>query len=100
MHALLITGGIGFIRANFILKARRKQWANIINLDKLTYASNPQTLAELQNDSGYNFVRGDIGDFELVNNLLEQYQPDAIINFAAESHVDIIMSVATTRKII
>ncbi|OUL31374.1 dTDP-glucose 4,6-dehydratase [Nostoc sp. 106C] len=88
MQTLLVTGGLGFIGSNFILKARKEQWANIINLDKLTYASNPQTLAELQGDSGYDFVRGDIGDIELIHNLLEQHQPDAIINFAAESHVD------------
>jgi dTDP-glucose 4,6-dehydratase len=88
MQTFLVTGGAGFIGSNFILKARKEQWANIINLDKLTYASNPQTLAELQDDSGYDFVRGDIGDIELIHNLLEQHQPDAIINFAAESHVD------------
>jgi dTDP-glucose 4,6-dehydratase len=88
MQTFLVTGGIGFIGANFILKARREQWANIINIDKLTYASNPQTLAELENDSGYSFMRGDIGDIRLVRNLLEQYQPDAVIHFAAESHVD------------
>jgi dTDP-glucose 4,6-dehydratase len=88
MQTFLVTGGFGFIGANFILKARKEKWANIINLDKLTYASNPLTLAELQDDTGYNFVRGDIGDIELVSEILEQYQPDAIINFAAESHVD------------
>lgn len=88
MQTFLVTGGSGFIGSNFILKARKEKWANIINLDKLTYASNPQTLAELQDDSGYNFVRGDIGDIQLIHNLLEQHQPDAIINFAAESHVD------------
>ena len=88
MQTFLVTGGAGFIGSNFILKARIEQWANIINLDKLTYASNPQNLAQLQDDSGYCFVRGDIGDIELLRNLLQQYQPDAIINFAAESHVD------------
>jgi len=88
MSTLLVTGGAGFIGANFILQAREAQWANIINLDKLTYASNLQTLAKLQNDSNYHFVQGNIGNSELVNYLLEQYQPDAILNFAAESHVD------------
>lgn len=88
MQTFLVTGGVGFIGSNFIFKARKEKWANIINLDKLTYASNPQTLAQLQDDPGYHFVRGDIGDIELLRNLLEQYQPDAIINFAAESHVD------------
>lgn len=88
MQTILVTGGLGFIGSNFILKARKEQWANIINLDKLTYASNPQNLAELQDDSAYHFVRGDIGDLELLCSLLEQYQPNAVINFAAESHVD------------
>lgn len=88
MQTFLVTGGVGFIGSNFILKAREEQWADIVNLDKLTYASNPQTLAELQDDPRYHFVLGDIGDLELLRNLLEQYQPDAIINFAAESHVD------------
>ncbi|MBW4596861.1 MAG: dTDP-glucose 4,6-dehydratase [Brasilonema angustatum HA4187-MV1] len=88
MQTFLLTGGLGFIGSNFILKARKKLWANIINIDKLTYASNPQNLKDLQDDSGYHFVRGDIGDIKLILHVLEQYQPDAIINFAAESHVD------------
>ncbi|KST67365.1 dTDP-glucose 4,6-dehydratase [Mastigocoleus testarum] len=88
MQKLLITGGAGFIGANFILQARMENWANIINLDKLTYASNLQNLAELEEDKNYHFIQGDIADLELVSNLLEQYHPDAIINFAAESHVD------------
>jgi len=88
MQTLLVTGGAGFIGANFVLQARKAQWANIVNLDKLTYASNLQTLAELEGDPNYHFVQGDIGNSELVSYLLEQYQPDAIINFAAESHVD------------
>ena len=88
MQTLLVTGGAGFIGANFILQARREKWANIINLDKLTYASNLQNLAQLEDDPNYNFTPGDIGDLELVSNLLEKYHPDAIINFAAESHVD------------
>jgi dTDP-glucose 4,6-dehydratase len=87
-QTVIVTGGIGFIGANFILKARRSSWFNIVNLDKLTYASNPSTLDGLSQDSGYHFCRGDIGDGELVSRLLEQYQPDAIVNFAAESHVD------------
>ncbi len=88
MLTVLVTGGAGFIGANFILFTRQSQWANVINLDKLTYASNLQTLAELHSDSNYHFVQGDIGNDELVTYLLKQYQPDAIINFAAESHVD------------
>lgn len=88
MQTFLVTGGAGFIGSNFILKARKEQWGNIINLDKLTYASNLQDLVELQNDAGYHFIRGDISDIKLISNLLEQRKPDAIINFAAESHVD------------
>jgi len=88
MQTLLVTGGAGFIGANFVLQARKAQWANVVNLDKLTYASNLQTLAELQGDPNYHFIRGDIGNLELVSYLLEQYQPDGVINFAAESHVD------------
>ncbi|MBP5972946.1 dTDP-glucose 4,6-dehydratase [Brasilonema sp. CT11] len=88
MQTLLVTGGAGFIGANFVLQARKAQWANIVNLDKLTYASNLQTLAELQDDPNYCFIQGDISNFELVSYLLAQYQPDAVINFAAESHVD------------
>lgn len=88
MQTFLVTGGAGFIGADFVLQARKAQWANIVNLDKLTYASNLQNLAELRSDPNYHFVQGDIGNSELVSYLLEQYQPDAVINFAAESHVD------------
>lgn len=88
LPTLLVTGGAGFIGATFVLQARKNQWANIINLDKLTYASNLQNLAELQDDPNYAFIQGDIGNFELVSYLLEKYQPDAVINFAAETHVD------------
>ncbi|MBE9006558.1 dTDP-glucose 4,6-dehydratase [Fortiea sp. LEGE XX443] len=88
MLTALVTGGAGFIGANFILLSRKNQWLNVINLDKLTYASNLENLAELQGDRNYHFVQGDIGNVELVSYLLNKYQPDAIINFAAESHVD------------
>ena len=88
MQTLLVTGGAGFIGTNFIRLVRQAQGACIINLDKLTYAGNLQNLADLQHDSSYKFVQGDIGNVELVSYLLEQYQPDAVINFAAESHVD------------
>jgi dTDP-glucose 4,6-dehydratase len=88
VQTFLVTGGIGFIGSNFILKARKENWANIINLDKLTYASNPKTLLDIENDPGYTFVRGDIADTSVVSSILQQYQPDAVIHFAAESHVD------------
>lgn len=84
----LVTGGMGFIGSNYILKARHYNWSSVVNLDKLTYASNPKTLATLSDDSSYIFCQGDIGDIEFVNQLLEHYQPDAVLNFAAESHVD------------
>ena len=84
----LVTGGAGFIGANFVLRSRQTGLAQIINLDKLTYAGNPQTLESLADDAGHKLVRGDIGNSELVMHLLETYQPDAIVNFAAESHVD------------
>ncbi|MEA5449478.1 dTDP-glucose 4,6-dehydratase [Leptolyngbya sp. CCNP1308] len=88
MKTFLVTGGAGFIGSNFILKARYGQWANIINLDQLTYASNPNTLAVLTGDPGYEFIQGDIGDLDLVASILLHHRPDAILNFAAESHVD------------
>lgn len=88
MQTYLVTGGTGFIGSNFILSARREGWATIINLDKLTYASHPQTLAALSDDADYQFVQGDIGDADLVRRLLDAHQPNAILNFAAESHVD------------
>jgi len=86
---ILVTGGAGFIGGNFVL-----DWLSdagtegIINLDKLTYAGNLETLASLKNDSRHIFVHGDIGDKELVSKLLQEYKPRAIVNFAAESHVD------------
>ena len=70
MQTILVTGGAGFIGANFVLKARRQNWAEVVNLDKLTYAGNLQTLAQLSSDSSYHFVQGDIGNTELVSYLL------------------------------
>ena len=84
----LITGGCGFIGTNFILLARRYGWGEIINLDALTYAANPANLAALADDLDYQLVVGNIGDSTLVSQLLTEYQPTGIINFAAESHVD------------
>ncbi|QWD62296.1 dTDP-glucose 4,6-dehydratase [Polynucleobacter sp. MWH-UH25E] len=86
---ILITGGAGFIGGNFVLDWLKVPGnEGIINLDKLTYAGNLATLGSLRDDPRHIFVHGDIGDKELVSNLLKQYQPRAIINFAAESHVD------------
>ena len=86
---ILVTGGAGFIGGNFVLDWLANPKAEgIINLDKLTYAGNLATLASLENDSRHIFVHGDIGDRVLVGDLLGKYQPRAIVNFAAESHVD------------
>ncbi len=88
LPTLLVTGGAGFIGANFVLQMRQQQRAAIVNLDKLTYAGNPQSLAALQGDPHHQLVRGDIANRELVTYLLEHFQPEAIVHFAAESHVD------------
>ena len=87
IETLLVTGGAGFIGANFVLKAVA-DGLRVINLDKLTYAGNPDTLASLAGNDRHVFVHGDIGDPALVTRLLAEHQPDAIVNFAAESHVD------------
>jgi dTDP-glucose 4,6-dehydratase len=88
MTTWLITGGAGFIGSNFVLQQRGNDAAHIINLDILTYAGNPENLASLQHDRHHLFVQGDIGDRDLVSRLLQEHQPDAVIHFAAESHVD------------
>jgi dTDP-glucose 4,6-dehydratase len=86
---ILVTGGAGFIGGNFVLNWLSNSGAEgIVNLDKLTYAGNLATLDSLKNDARHVFIQGDIGDTELVSALLKQYRPRAIINFAAESHVD------------
>jgi dTDP-glucose 4,6-dehydratase len=89
MIMLLVTGGAGFIGGNFVLDWLKDPNAEgIINLDKLTYAGNLATLDSLKSDPRHIFVHGDIGDQELVTKLLKEHQPRAIVNFAAESHVD------------
>jgi len=85
---LLVTGGAGFIGANFVLDWLAASDEPVINLDKLTYAGNPETLASLQGDARHQLVQGDIGDADLVSRLLAQHRPRAVVNFAAESHVD------------
>lgn len=87
MKTLLVTGGAGFIGANFVLQAIA-DGLRVVNLDKLTYAGNLGTLASVENDTNHVFVQGDIGDRELVRRLLADHKPHAIVNFAAESHVD------------
>ena len=85
---ILVTGGAGFIGANFVLDWLAQADEPVLNLDKLTYAGNLENLASLQGDPRHAFVQGDIGDAALLAQLLAQYQPRAVINFAAESHVD------------
>jgi dTDP-glucose 4,6-dehydratase len=85
---ILVTGGAGFIGANFVLDWLAQSNETVINLDQLTYAGNRENLASLAGDQRHFFVQGSIGDSDLVASLLAQHQPRAIINFAAESHVD------------
>jgi dTDP-glucose 4,6-dehydratase len=85
---LLVTGGAGFIGGNFVHQALADPGVAVLNLDLLTYAGHLATLRDLEGDARYRFARGDIGDRELVGRLLGEFRPDAIVNFAAESHVD------------
>lgn len=87
MPTWFVTGGAGFIGGNFVLEAVASG-VRIVNLDALTYAGNRDTLATLAGDPRHMFVQGDIGDRALVAQLLAEHRPDAIVNFAAESHVD------------
>ncbi|MFC4525287.1 dTDP-glucose 4,6-dehydratase [Dyella halodurans] len=87
MSIFLVTGGAGFIGGNFVHRAVA-DGHRVINLDKLTYAGNLSTLETLRDHPGHRFVRGDIGDATLVSSLLAEHRPDAVVNFAAESHVD------------
>jgi dTDP-glucose 4,6-dehydratase len=85
---ILVTGGAGFIGANFVLNWRAQIDEPVVNVDKLTYAGNLGSLAALKDDPGHHFVRADIGDRAAVDALLATHRPHAIVNFAAESHVD------------
>jgi dTDP-glucose 4,6-dehydratase len=87
MKTVLVTGGAGFIGGNFVLAAVA-DGLRVVNLDKLTYAGNLDTLQSLEGNALHVFVHGDIGDRMLVAKLLAEHRPDAIVNFAAESHVD------------
>jgi dTDP-glucose 4,6-dehydratase len=86
--SILVTGGAGFIGSNFVLDWFKHHDETIINLDKLTYAGNLENLQDLEDDERHHFICGDIGDKNLITGLLAEYQPRAIVNFAAESHVD------------
>src|SRR5574343_232098 len=85
---ILVTGGAGFIGSNFVLDWLAGSDEQVVNLDALTYAGNLENLATVDGDSRHVFVKGDIGDAELVSRLLKDYQPRAVLNFAAEAHVD------------
>jgi len=86
--SVLVTGGAGFIGANFILHWLASEDSRVINLDKLTYAGNPANLAAVARDHRYRFVRGDINDCALVGEVFARHKPWAVVHFAAESHVD------------
>ena len=85
---IIITGGAGFIGSNFVMDWLAEYNEPVINLDKLTYAGNKENLQLLNNNEYHHFIHGDIGDVQLITRLLNEHQPRAIINFAAESHVD------------
>ena len=87
-QTILVTGGAGFIGGNFVLDTVASGDFVVVNLDALTYAGNPETLAVVSGNPDHIFVRGRIGDREVVDRLFAQYRPSAIVNFAAETHVD------------
>jgi len=89
MRTLLVTGAAGFIGGNYVLRSLSQiDDLRVINLDALTYAGNLDTLEPLREDDRHVFIQGDIGDAGLVARLMDKYEPDAVVNFAAESHVD------------
>ena len=88
MHPILVTGGAGFIGGEFVRQWIAEEGSAVVNLDKLTYAGNLDSLASIASDPRHLFVKGDIGDSAAVRSLLETHRPRAIVNFAAESHVD------------
>jgi dTDP-glucose 4,6-dehydratase len=85
---ILVTGAAGFIGANFVLDWFTQSEEPVVNLDKLTYAGNPENLDSLRENPAHIFVKGDIGDRDLLDQLLREHKPRAVVNFAAESHVD------------
>jgi len=85
---ILVTGGAGFIGSNFILEWLAHEQSGVVNLDKLTYAGNPDNLASIGGDARYVFAHGDINNRPLVESLLRRHKPRAVVHFAAESHVD------------
>jgi dTDP-glucose 4,6-dehydratase len=98
MGSVIVTGGAGFIGANFVHHVLRTSKDRVVVLDKLTYAGNLENLAPVADDPRYTFVEGDIADAALVDRLLDEQRPAAVVNFAAESHVD--RSIDTPRPFI
>ena len=88
MKRILVTGGAGFIGSNFVKHMLSTHDYQIINIDALTYAGNLENLSDIENHSNYTFVKGDIADRELIDEIFKKYKIDTVINFAAESHVD------------
>ncbi len=86
---IIVTGGCGFIGSNFIFKLLEEEHKHsILNIDNLTYAANKESLTLESDDNSYSFVKADICDFKVVNTIIKRFQPNAIVHFAAESHVD------------
>ena len=89
MKNILVTGGLGFIGSNFIrMLLKSGEFDRVINFDKQTYAGNPENLQDLEKENSYHFIQADICDGNAVLQALEKYEIDAVVNFAAESHVD------------
>jgi len=88
MHRIFITGGCGFIGSNFVLNQVLGRKNNVLNLDKLTYAGNIENLKTITDKTNYQFVEGDICNSKLVSDTINSFQPEIIVHFAAESHVD------------
>lgn len=88
MRTILVTGGCGFIGSAFVRRVVSGGLARVVNVDKLTYAANPDAVAEIAGHAEYSFVQADIGDRAAVRAILAEHRPDAIVNFAAETHVD------------
>ena len=89
MSRIIVTGGLGFIGSNFIRLILNENLCDaVLNIDKQTYAGNPENLSDLDEDPRYEFIKSDIGDEEVVSKSLIDFKPSSIINFAAESHVD------------
>ena len=85
---IFVTGGFGFIGSNFILEWFNNTYEKFVNLDKITYAADTSNLLPLKDNNAYKFYKGDMNDNALVENILKEYNPKAIIHFAAESHLD------------